>query len=73
MSFPGWCRYPEGTRQQINDAREPCRCTFHLKSRDEQDHQGNKGNKCEKTKKIASVLGTTIDYLLIVNVESETI
>lgn len=35
--------------------------------------KGTKGINARKLKKFASVLGTTIDSLLIVNVESETI
>ena len=63
----------EGTRQQINDAKslaDELSISNHVMSK---IIKGTKAINARELKKIASVLGTTIDSLLIVNVESETI
>ena len=63
----------EGTRQQINDAKslaDELSISNHVMSK---IIKGTKAINARELKKIASVLGTTRDSLLIVNIESEPI
>ena len=63
----------EGTRQQINDAKslaDELSISNHVMSK---IIKGTRGIDARELKKIASVLGTTRDSLLIVNIESEPI
>ena len=63
----------EGTRQQINDAKslaDELSISNHVMSK---IIKGTKAINARELKKIASVLGTTRDSLLIVYIESETI
>ena len=63
----------EGARQQINDAKslaDELSISNHVMSK---IIKGTKAINARELKKIASVLGTTRDSLLIVNIESETI
>ena len=73
MSFPRLVQISEGTRQQINDAKslaDELSISNHVMIK---IIKGTKAINARELEKIASVLGTTIDSLLIVNVESETI
>ena len=63
----------EGARQQIDDAKslaDELSISNHVMSK---IIKGTKAINARELKKIASVLGTTRDSLLIVNIESETI
>ena len=63
----------EGTRQQINDAKslaDELSISNHVMSK---IIKGTKAINARELEKIASVLGTTIDSLLMANIESETI
>lgn len=63
----------EGTRQQINDAKslaDELSISNHVMSK---IIKGTKAINARELKKIASVLGTTRDSLLMANIESEQI
>ena len=63
----------EGTRQQINDAKslaDELSISNHVMSK---IIKGTKAINARELKKIASVLGTAIDSLLMANIESEQI